>query len=83
MYRCHLHPIEQPKETLYQVIPTEEVTLWDEEVILVESVVREDEKKDQEETQDCQRSIPYILDPRHPEQPSNVMKIQSPRLWRH
>ena len=39
-----------------------------------------DEKRDQEETQDCQKSISSILDPRHSEQPSDVTKIQSPRL---
>ena len=43
-------------------------------------IFREDEKKDQEETQDCQRSIPSILDPRHSEQPSHFTKIQSARL---
>ena len=34
----------QPKETLYQVIPTEEGIPGDEEVILVESVVRKNGK---------------------------------------
>ena len=43
-------------------------------------MLREDEKRDQEETQDCQRSISPILDPKYTEQPSDVTKIQSPRL---
>ena len=43
-------------------------------------IFRVDEKRDQEETQDSQRSIPSILDPRHSEQPSDFTKIQSPRL---
>ena len=47
---------------------------------MVKRIMREDEKKDQEETQDCQRSIPSIVDPRHSEQPSDFTKIQSPRL---
>ena len=34
-YTARLSPTEQPKETLYQVIPTEEVIPGDEEVILV------------------------------------------------
>ena len=38
---------------------------------------REDEKMDQEKTQNCHKSIPSILDPRHSEQPSDVTKIQS------
>ena len=38
-------------------------------------IIREDEERDQEETQDCQRSIPSILDPRHSEQPSDFTKI--------
>ena len=37
-------PSEQPKETLYQVIPTEEVIPGDEEVILVASVVKKKPK---------------------------------------
>ena len=37
-------PTEQPKETLYQVIPTDEVIPGDVEVILVESVVRKNGK---------------------------------------
>ena len=43
-------------------------------------IFREDEKRDQEETQDCQKSISSILDSRPPEQPSDVTKIQSLRL---
>ena len=35
-------------------------------------IFREDEKRDQEETQDSQRSISSILDPRHSEQPLDV-----------
>ena len=42
-------------------------------------ILREDEKKDQEETEDCQRSISSIQDPRLSEQPSDVTKIQSPQ----
>ena len=45
-------------------------------------ILREDEKRDKEETQNGQRSISSTLDPRHPEQPSDVTKIQSPRLLR-
>ena len=41
-------------------------------------IFREDEKREQEETQDYQRSIPSILDPMHSEQPSDVTKIQIP-----
>ena len=44
-----------------------------------ERISREDEERDQEKTQDCQRSIPSILDPRHTEKPSDFTKIQSPR----
>ena len=47
---------------------------------MVKRIMREGEKKDQEETQDYQRSIPSILDPRHSEQPIKFTKIQSPRL---
>ena len=47
---------------------------------MIKGIIREDEKRDQEETQDCQRSIPSILDPRHSEQPPELTKIQSPRL---
>ena len=47
---------------------------------MVKRIIRKDEKRDQEETQDCQRSIPSILDPRNSEQPSDVTKIQNPRL---
>ena len=43
-------------------------------------ILWEDEKRDQEETQDYQRSISSILDPKYSEQPSDVTKIQSPRL---
>ena len=43
-------------------------------------IFREDEKKNQEETQDCQRSIPSILDPWHSKQPLNLTKNQSPGL---
>ena len=41
---ARLGSTEQPKETLYQMIPTEEVIPGDEEVILVESVVRKNGK---------------------------------------
>ena len=37
---------------------------------MVKRIIREDEKKDQEETQDCQRSIPSDLDLGHSEEPS-------------
>ena len=47
---------------------------------MVKRIIREDEKRDQEETQDCQRNIPSILDPKHCEQPSDITKMQSPRL---
>ena len=39
-------------------------------------IFRDDEKKDQEVTQDCQRSIPSTLDPRHSEQPSDFTKFK-------
>lgn len=41
---ARLAPTEQPKETIHQVIPTEEVIPGDEEVVLVESVVRKNGK---------------------------------------
>ena len=47
---------------------------------MVKRIIREDEKRDQEETQDCQRGIPSILDPRHSEQPSDFTKLQSQTL---
>ena len=47
---------------------------------MVKRIIKEDEERDQEETQDCQRSIPSILDPRPSEQPANFIKIQSLRL---
>ena len=47
---------------------------------MVKWIIREDEEREQEETQDCQKSIPSILDPRHSEQPADFTKIQSPRL---
>ena len=47
---------------------------------IVKRIIREDEERDQEETQDCQRSITSILDPRHPEQPADFIKFQCPRL---
>ena len=50
---------------------------------MVKRIIREDEVRDQEETQDCKKSTPSILDPRHSEQPPNFTKIQNPRLWRH
>ena len=34
----------------------------------------------QKKTQDCQRSIPSIVDPRHSEQSLDVTKIQSPGI---
>ena len=37
-------------------------------------------KRDQEETQACQRSISSIPDLKYSEQPSDVTKFQSPRL---
>ena len=43
-----------------------------------ENILREDEKRDQEETQDYQRSISSILDPRHSEQPSDFTKFKVP-----
>ena len=46
-------------------------------------IFREDVKRDQEETQDRQRSILSIRNPRHSEQHSDFTKIQSPRLKRH
>ena len=49
----------------------------------VKGIIKEDEKKDQEETQDCQRSILFILDTRHSEQRSDFTKIQSPEHQRH
>ena len=47
---------------------------------MVKRIIRVDKKKNQEETQDYQGSIPSILDPRYSEQPSDFTKIQSPRL---
>ena len=47
---------------------------------MVKRITREDEERDQEETQDCQRSVPSILDSRHSEQPSDFTKILSPKL---
>ena len=43
-------------------------------------MIREDEEGDQKDTQDCQRSIPSILDPRHSQQHSDFTKIWNPRL---
>ena len=37
----------------------------------IKQIIREYEERDQEETQDCQRSIPSILAPRHSEQHSD------------
>ena len=50
---------------------------------MIKRIIREDEKRDQEETQDCQRSIPSILDLRHPKQLSDFTKLLSPRLKRY
>ena len=47
---------------------------------MVKRIIKEDEKKDREETQNCHRSIPSILDLKHSEQPSDYTKIQSHRL---
>ena len=47
---------------------------------MVKRIIREDEERDKEETQDCQRSIPFIQDPRHSKKPADFIKIQSPRL---
>ena len=47
---------------------------------MVKRIGRENEERDKEETQDCQRSIPFSLNPKHSEQPSDFTKIQSPRL---
>ena len=47
---------------------------------IVKRIIREDEERDQEETQDCQRNIPSIVDPRHSEQPSDFTKIETPSL---
>ena len=47
---------------------------------MLKRIIREDEERDQQETQDCQRSIPSNLDSRHSEQLSDFTKIQSPRL---
>ena len=47
---------------------------------MVKRIIREDEEKGKEETQDCQKSIPFILDPSHSEQPADFVKIQSPKL---
>ena len=42
---------------------------------MVKRIIREDEERDQAETQDCQRSIPSIVDSRHFEQTSDFTKI--------
>ena len=42
---------------------------------MVKRIIREDKKRDQEETQDCQRSTPSILDPKQSEQPSDFTKV--------
>ena len=47
---------------------------------MVKQIIKQDEERDQKETQDYQKSIPSILDPRHSKQPSDFTKIQSPRL---
>ena len=49
---------------------------------MLKRTIREVEERDKEETQDCQRSIPSILDARYSEQPADFKKIQSPRLRR-
>ena len=48
--------------------------------VIGKQILGEDEKRDQEETQDWQRSISSILNPGHSEEPSDVTKIQSRRL---
>ena len=50
---------------------------------MVKRIIREDEVRDQEETQDCQRSILSSLDLRHFKQLADFIKIQSPRLSCH
>ena len=50
---------------------------------MVKRIIGENEEREQEETQDCQRRMPSILDPMHSERPADFIKIQSPRLWRH
>ena len=50
---------------------------------MVKRIFKENEKKNQEETQDCQRSFPFILDLRHSEQPADFIKVQSPGLKKH
>ena len=47
---------------------------------MVKRIIREDEERNQEETQDCQRRIPPIQDPRYSEQLAEFIKIQTPRL---
>ena len=46
-------------------------------------ISREDEERDKEETQGCQRRISSILDLGHSKQPADFIKIQSPRLQRY
>ena len=45
---------------------------------MIKQIIREGEEKGKEETQDCQRSIPSILDPSHSGQPADFIKIRSP-----
>ena len=47
---------------------------------MVKRITRKDEERDQEETQDCQRSIPSILDPRHPNNLQTLQKFKAPDL---
>ena len=47
---------------------------------MVKRIIREDKERNQEESQDCQINLPFILDLRHSEQPADFLKILSPRL---
>ena len=47
---------------------------------MVKRIIREDEERDKEEIQDCQRSIRSILDSRHSEKSAEFIKIPSPWL---
>ena len=50
---------------------------------MVKRIIRENQERDKQETQDCQRSIPSILDPSHSKEPVDFIKIQSSKLQRH
>ena len=47
---------------------------------MVKRIIREDEERDHEETQDFQRSIESILHLKHFQQLSDFTKFQSPRF---